>query len=288
MLEYNKIADNRKLCVLNKHTILAMKETFVKLPTFERRNEIIKLLVEQGYVKAQELAVHFEVSMETIRTDLLHLEKSGMVSKEHGGASLIQIDEEHHLQVRLEHTAKKQQIAKFALTLLDDAKIIFIDAGSTVYELALLLNAYRPLDIITNSSLVWDILDGEHHNVFLTGGKKRQKNMSLTGSWCTQAIASVHADVCFLGTSGILERKGPTTHSYQELEAKKMMVAQSDRIYVLADSHKFKESGFHTLCSWDEIDGIVCDDGLSSQVYERYRKQVPIFMAQEESDEENS
>ena len=59
-----------------------------------------------------------------------------------------------------------------------------------------------------------------------------------------QAIESVHADICFLGTSGILDRKGPTTHSYQELEAKKAMVRQSERIYVLADSDKFRESDF--------------------------------------------
>lgn len=259
----------------------------MKKPTFERRNEIVSSLVANGYVKAQDLANHYEVSMETIRMDLLYLEKSGIARKEYGGASLIKTEEESYLQIRLEHTQKKQQIAKHALSFLDDAKVIFLDAGSTVHEFARLLNAYRPLDIITNSLLVWDSIDGLHHNVFLTGGKKRQKNMSLTGSWCTQAIASVHADVCFLGTSGILDRKGPTTHSYQELEAKKMMIAQSDRVYVLADSDKFKESGFHTLCLWNEIDGIITDDHLSFSKVEEYQKYVPMYLAPEENNEEN-
>ncbi len=87
-----------------------------------------------------------------------------------------------------------------------------------------------------------------------------------------QAIESVHADICFLGTSGILDRKGPTTHSYQELEAKKAMVRQSERIYVLADSDKFRESGFHTMCLWEEIDGIITDGSLSAKAYEHYEK----------------
>ena len=85
----------------------------------------------------------------------------------------------------------------------------------------------------------------------------------------------------------ILDRKGPTTHSYQELEAKKAMVRQSERIYVLADSDKFRESGFHTMCLWEEIDGIITDGSLSAKAYEHYEKNVPIWMAQEDEYEEN-
>lgn len=253
----------------------------MKLPTMKRRNEIIKLLIEQGYVEANVLSAQYEVSMETIRKDLVSLEEEGIVCKSYGGATLSLTGEERSLKVRLENVEKKRQIALKAVTLLDDAKIIFMDAGSSVHELAKLMNAIRPLDIVTNSLLVWETLDASHHNVFLTGGKKREKNMSLTGNWCTNAIASVHADVCFLGTSGLLDQKGPTTHSYRELGAKQMMIAQSDRIYVLADSDKFKECGFHTLCSWNQIDGIITDNYCSSKWLEKYQKFVPIYIGKE-------
>lgn len=256
----------------------------MKLPTFERRNEIMKLLLSNGFVKAQELSDLFHVSMETIRKDLYALEEDGIAQKEYGGAKLNQIEAEQSLSVRLEHLSKKKQIAHLALTFINDAKVVIMDAGTTVHELAKQMQDYRSLDVVTNSLLVWETLNADHHNVFLTGGKKRGKNLSLTGSWCTQAIQSIHADICFLGTSGILHRDGPTTHSYQELEAKKAMVAQSDRVYVLADSNKFKESGFHTLCNWAKIDGIITDDNLSSKDYERYRKKVPIYVAQEETE----
>ena len=46
----------------------------MKIPTFERRNEIIRMLQEHGYVKAQMLAKQYQVSMETIRKDLTFLE----------------------------------------------------------------------------------------------------------------------------------------------------------------------------------------------------------------------
>lgn len=53
----------------------------------------------------------------------------------------------------------------------------FLDAGTTVHELAKLLNDYRPLDIVTNSLLAWECLDAERHNVFLTGGKNGRKTV---------------------------------------------------------------------------------------------------------------
>ena len=49
----------------------------MKIPTFERRNEIIRMLQEHGYVKAQMLAKQYQVSMETIRKDLTFLEAAG-------------------------------------------------------------------------------------------------------------------------------------------------------------------------------------------------------------------
>jgi DeoR/GlpR family transcriptional regulator of sugar metabolism len=256
----------------------------VKLPTFERRNQITSLLMKTGYVQALHLAEYFQVSMETIRKDLLYLEESGVAFKEYGGARLSLLDVEQKLDIRMENMTKKQQIAKAAVSLMGESKIIFIDAGTTCRDMAKFLKTYRQLDIITNSLLVMDVLNDTHHNVLLTGGKKRNKNMSLVGNWCLQAISSVHADICFLGTSGIMDRKGPTSHSYQELEIKQAMIRNSDRTYVLADSDKFQKSGFHTICNWGEIDAIITDSSLPAKLYDKYVKIVPIFVAQEDDD----
>lgn len=257
------------------------------LPTFERRNEITKLLVTQGYVQAVTLAEKFFVSMETIRKDLVYLEHSGIAVKEYGGARLINQNMEQKIPFRQDNMDKKKAIALTVLPLLEDAKVIFLDAGTTCQEVAYQLKNKRPLDIITNSLLVVEALDASHHNIFLTGGRKREKNLSFVGSWSVAAILSVHADVCILGTSGIMDRTGPTTHSYQEIDVKQAMIKQSDRIYVVADSDKFKESGFHCACSWSDIDGLVSDGFLTGKLYEKYNKIVPVIMAQEESNEKN-
>lgn len=57
-------------------------------------------------------------------------------------------------------------------------------------------------------------------------------------------------------------------------------------IYVLADSQKFQEHGFHTITTWNAIDGIITDSKLSYSIYERYQKKVPIYMAKEDDFED--
>ncbi len=82
----------------------------MKIPTFERRNEITRMLQEQGYVKAQQLAEQYQVSMETIRKDLKYLEAAGIARKEYGGAGLSLLDVEHTLPVRMEHMSKNRKL----------------------------------------------------------------------------------------------------------------------------------------------------------------------------------
>ena len=63
----------------------------------------------------------------------------------------------------------------------------------------------------------------------------------------------------FLGTSGLLNSDGPTCHSYQELGVKRKWLKKVIMFFVVADSSKFQEKGLYTVCSWEEIDGIITD-----------------------------
>ena len=63
----------------------------MKLPTSKRIQEIVDLLQKEGYVKAKDLSEKYNVSMETIRKDLMFLEEKGVAQKEYGGASISQL-----------------------------------------------------------------------------------------------------------------------------------------------------------------------------------------------------
>lgn len=259
----------------------------MRLPTSQRLQNIVNLLDEKGYVQASELSELYGVSMETIRKDLLFLEEKGVVKKEYGGASLAIDGVEKNLEFRREHTDKKREIARYVSDLLAEHHSLILDSGSTCQACCRYINLLPRMDIVTNSLAAFSQLNGNQHNVFLTPGKKREKNQSLVGNWTEQYLGKFHADVCLLGTSGLLNADGPTAHSYQELSTKQAMIRQSDLVYVLADSSKFLEKGSHTVAGWQEIDGIIADHNLSPKIYSKFSKKVPIFVAKEENDEKD-
>lgn len=65
----------------------------------ERRKLILEDLMSAGTVYVSDLARKYEVTYETIRKDLTHLEQKGLLIKSHGGATLKQRAIEHPFQV---------------------------------------------------------------------------------------------------------------------------------------------------------------------------------------------
>lgn len=54
--------------------------------TQERRNEIMRKLLAEGNINSVLIAEKYGVSSETIRKDLIYLEKQGIAKKGYGGA----------------------------------------------------------------------------------------------------------------------------------------------------------------------------------------------------------
>ena len=83
----------------------------------ERRKLILEDLMSAGTVYVSDLARKYEVTYETIRKDLTHLEQKGLLIKSHGGATLKQRAIEHPFQVRKkENNSYKKAIARKAVS----------------------------------------------------------------------------------------------------------------------------------------------------------------------------
>ena len=61
------------------------RELFAK----ERQDAIYHLLQQEGAVTTNTLIERFEVSIETVRRDLLQMERQGLLSRVHGGAVAV-------------------------------------------------------------------------------------------------------------------------------------------------------------------------------------------------------
>src|SRR5947209_10532897 len=108
----------------------------------QRKLQLAGLVAEADVLTLDALARKLGVSTQTVRRDLAHLERQGLVRRTYGGAITREaLDRSEPAFVAREATqaAEKRAIAQAALTLLRRGEPIFFDASTTVLMLARLL-----------------------------------------------------------------------------------------------------------------------------------------------------
>ncbi|HCZ8663098.1 DeoR/GlpR family DNA-binding transcription regulator [Citrobacter sp. ESY80] len=249
--------------------------------TIERRNKLAQILIAEGSVKVGKIAEMFGVSTETIRKDLIYLDKKGIATKGHGGAiasgNILAI-EQPLAQKTHEHLQLKEQIAQLAIQLIPDRGVVILDTGSTVQCVANALMSRSKLTIISNAINAIHPLSQTDNDVFLVGGKLHPNSQALVGMWGINAFKSINADVVFLGTDGLKNRNGPCTASYEEAELKAAMVKSARLKVVVSDSTKFSSSGLFQFCDWSEIDYFITDPGIPEEELSHLSKLTEVIV----------
>jgi len=113
-------------------------------------------LEEFGTVKVADLAKELAASEITIRRDLDKLNKEGVLTKTHGGATSRATSLNEFAAIRkiriLE--AEKKRIGEYAAKMVNAGDVIFLDSGTTTLHIARACKNKQDLTIITNSVLV--------------------------------------------------------------------------------------------------------------------------------------
>ena len=227
----------------------------------ERRKLILEDLMSAGTVYVSDLARKYEVTYETIRKDLTHLEQKGLLIKSHGGATLKQRAIEHPFQVReKENNSYKKAIARKALDFIPPNSSMIIGTGSTTFELANLLCMKSGFKIFTDSLPVASVLIESDNQVFLFGGELRRKSSSVFGGWAVSMINDIHVDLCFIGTDGFSNMTGPSTPSSSDAFLDRTIISHSDKKYILGDYTQSERSSLFKICDWSEITALITND----------------------------
>jgi DeoR family fructose operon transcriptional repressor len=83
------------------------------------------------------------------------------------------------------------------------------------------------------------------------------------GSTTVAALHNLRVDVSFIGTNGLTVRHGLTTPDADEAAVKAAMIAAGNRVVILADSRKLGHDTLVRFGTWDQVDALVTDDGIS-------------------------
>lgn len=237
-----------------------------RLYTKQRRNEILRILREQGSISVNQLADHFQVSGTTIRLDLTALEKTGKVSRTHGGAMLSTLIEREPLIQERKNNIEKERIAQKAVSLISEQDVILIDTGTTMQALANALVS-SPLSRLTVYSNDLDVLrtleEKEYFELHLLGGVIRNGFHYTEGNQVIAELSNYHFKKMFLATSAISLESGLTTANSNLAAMKAAMIAASEETILLADSSKMHHVLFQRFADLDEVDMLITDSGMS-------------------------
>lgn len=208
-----------------------------------RLDRIQQHLYTHGTCEIQELVAVTGASMATVRRDLQLLEQQGLVNRTHGGATLAtSAGPEVAFQMReQEHLPVKRAIAEAAYRLLKPHSTIFLDAGTTVLQLARRLRlGTLPVTVFTNGlAVAQELVNVDGVQVNLLGGQLRNENLSFVGPYAENMLQELWFDQVFVGTSAVHPDGSLYTLNVAEARLGKAMLARTSQAILLTDSGKF-------------------------------------------------
>lgn len=242
----------------------------------ERQDQIVELIHKNGAVRISELIPMFSVSVETIRRDLLDLEKKNCLIRVHGGAMRIPDSAKYLTRKEREekNSLQKEELARYASGLIQEKDVIMVDSGSTAAAFArMLASQFDELTVITNSMDVFEQLRGkENYTLYLCTGFFSGAENAFYGPWTLDFLDQFHAKTAFIFPSAVSLQYGIMDYNRELYAVQKRMIRHSDRVVFCADSGKFEKSGLLKISDLKEGSILVTDCGLKKEIATLYQE----------------
>ena len=241
--------------------------------TSRRKQAILKKLQLHGQVQVSALSREWQISPDSVRRDLRDLAGEGLLQRVHGGAlPAAAASADYADRERLSPDAK-QRIGRTAAALVRPGQVIAVDGGTTTLQLVRHLPRSLEATVVTHSPTIAAAL--RHHatiEVILIGGRLFKHSMVAIGTTTTDAIASIHTDLFFLGATGVHIQSGVTTGSWEEAAVKRAFCDKTAEVVLLVTPEKLNAASPFGITTAAELDVMVCDYDASEQELAPYRE----------------
>ena len=242
----------------------------------ERERAILNLLKgNEGFISFRSIEKQIAASPATLRRDLERLAGLGVIERVRGGARLPEdaMPERNHndrpsiapFQENINRMQpEKAAIGKRAAALSENGASIMIDGGSTTVQMCPHLDG-KNLQVFTNSlHIVELLLPQQGTRILIPGGSLfREQNIILSATG-DDTMPRFHAPLYFRGASAV----GP--HGVMQpdvilVAAERRLMDKAERMILLVDHSKFKDSSGNVVCGLDKVDTIVTNDRVKDQ-----------------------
>jgi len=240
----------------------------------ERQQKIIEILTVKKVLKMTELMEELNISIDTLRRDLNILTKQGKIEKIYGGIKLIEPEygESEMAERMVSHIEEKNRIAQKCSEFINDGDCIYIDSGSTTYQIAKYIKNKKNLTVITNSIPVINELMNSEVELIIIGGKIRRHEQSVVTYDYIFNFNELNILKAFTCASGITIEKGISDYNLEEAITRKKIIELSKEVFVAADSTKFGKDVTVSIATIDKIDYIITDQKVSKTIINQFKQ----------------
>jgi len=213
------------------------------ISSIQRKTFIKDIVARKGDISVSEIVKLLDVSEVTARKYLEELESENFLLRTYGGAVLRKPSfsgEFFFGEKSKKNISEKQAVAKKAFSLIKDNETVFLDTGTTVYELSKLMkNSGKKLVAATNSlSVVSELSQNSGIKVFVLGGFLRHELMDFSGTFVKDQIKNLNFNQAFLGIDGLSSEQGMTTTDTLTAGIEESVMEKSAAVNILADYSK--------------------------------------------------
>lgn len=209
----------------------------------DRRDYILGKLESQPSITVRELSATFGMSEVTVRKLLVQMEKEGLLKRSWGGAVRI-TNAAHELPYTDKENkclAEKRAIARAAYDMIRDDETIYIDCGTTSFELVkLVVSGDKHLIVCTNAfNILAELRKAPEIQSIMIGGELRPAIYSCVGPMTIKMLEMIVFDRAFVTGDHFSVDHGFSVSALRDAEVKRAVFGVSKRNYIIMDSSKF-------------------------------------------------
>jgi DeoR/GlpR family transcriptional regulator of sugar metabolism len=227
----------------------------------------------QRELTVEEIAAHFGISTLTVRRDLDHLVRDGLVVRTYGGCILrSRFLTAYQKQVGRNFTLK-QAIGRAAAELVKPGEVILIDDGSTTFHLASNLESRSPVTVVTNSiAVIPELARFPEIKLQILGGLYDRDTNFLGGSLSERLLEMLYFDTLFVGADAVDPSGKCMVRGPEVARLTQIMMRRANRRFLLADHSKAGLHGFVAYGSLTDFDAWITTRGMNAKLLATYQE----------------
>jgi DeoR family glycerol-3-phosphate regulon repressor len=227
-----------------------------------RQLKLLQHVHERNSSTVDELAVHLDVTVQTVRRDVQRLSESGLLARFHGGVRLPNSTIEniaHHQRESL-HAEGKRRIAQAVARAVPNDCSLLINIGTTTEAIAKALLHHTGLRVITNNINVAAILSrNQNCEVIVAGGVVRPRDHGIVGEATVDFIRQFKVDIALIGISGIESDGSLRDFDYREVKVSQAIISHAREVWLATDVSKFNRPAMVRVAELGQIDRLFTD-----------------------------